>query len=523
MRRISGYIVVLLFIVWVVPAFSFSAAPPKPKPLQEASPDNAEERPVLYDPFDRENPLVKLPGMALTYTKGHDRSDAIYFDGSTYLKEPSLGFVPSGKNWIEGTVEFWIKPEKYPVAPGNWQIVLFNWNDYPKPQAGYVGDISITPEGRIMNNCGWEWGGGNPPVITSRSFVPLNVWTHVAVAWSKTEGYTRIYINNKLDAEIEMYCARGSNGSIYPWLAGYGGFVGAVDDFKIYKTPREAPFYGDIKTVKKEAPKPYTPRPDETKTDVTDVRIIPSFNASYGENDIAVVIGIENYKGLPKSDFSGSDAGLMLDYLKALGFQRRNIEFVSDADATKSGLEKVIEAWLPNRVKKDSRIFFYYSGHGAPEPKTGDAYLVPYDGDPNYLEVTGYSLKRLYDNLGKLQAAEVIVLLDSCFSGAGGRSVLAKGTRPLVMITDIKTIPSNMAILSATQGSQISISSTEKGHGVFTYYFLKAIKDGKKTIADIYEYIKPMVEDKAKMLNVQQSPSISPDVERLKGRFILRR
>lgn len=268
---------------------------------------------------------------------------------------------------------------------------------------------------------------------------------------------------------------------------------------------------------------PYIPKSTSKEITAENIREIPKFNGSQRQNDLAVVIGIENYKGLPKSDYSKSDAGLVKDYLKALGFRDRNIEFITDGDATKSAIEKSIEAWLPNRVKKDSKVFVYYSGHGAPEPKTGDAYIVPFDGDPNYLEVTGYSLKRLYDKLGKLQAAEVVVLLDSCFSGAGGRSVLAKGARPLVMMTDIKSIPSNMAILSATQGTQISTSSTEKGHGVFTYYFLKALKYGKKTIAEIYEYIKPLVEDEAKTLNVQQSPSISPDAEKLKGRFILRR
>lgn len=137
---------------------------------------------------------------------------------------------------------FWIKPAKYPTAPQNAQIVLFNWFDYLKPQSGYVGDISLTSEGKIMDNCGWEWGGGNPPVITSQSSVPLDTWTHVAVVWSKVEGYTRIYINNTLDAEIESYCARGSNGYIYPWLAGYGGFVGALDELKIYKVPVAPPF-----------------------------------------------------------------------------------------------------------------------------------------------------------------------------------------------------------------------------------------------------------------------------------------
>ena len=252
----------------------------------------------------------------------------------------------------------------------------------------------------------------------------------------------------------------------------------------------------------------------------------PSFHPSQqvmGDNDLAVIIGIEGYQSLPKSDYSYDDARLMADYIKALGFKSRNIELLTDEKATKSSIEKSLEAWLKNKIKPDSRVFVYYSGHGAPDPSTGEAYLVPYDGDPNYLEVTGYSLKRLYDNLGKLQVAEVTVVLDSCFSGAGGRSVLAKGARPLVMMTTSTVLPSNMAVLSATQGTQISTSSTEKGHGVFTYYFLKALKEGKKTIAEIYEYIKPLVEDEAKQLNVQQSPSISPDVEKLNEKFLFKK
>lgn len=261
----------------------------------------------------------------------------------------------------------------------------------------------------------------------------------------------------------------------------------------------------------------------EVKKPLIDIHNIPDFKASPLPNDLAVVIGIENYQGLPKSDFSKSDAGVVKDYLKVLGFQERNIEFITDDKATKSSIEKSIEAWLPNRIKKDSSVIIYYSGHGAPEPKTGDAYIVPFDGDPNYLEVTGYPLKRLYDKLGKLEAQEVIVLLDSCFSGSGGRSVLAKGARPLVMMTEGLVLPQNIAVLTATQGMQISSSSPEKGHGIFTYYFLKALKEGKKSIAEIYEYIKPLVEDEAKQLNVQQSPSISPDAEKLKGRFLLRR
>lgn len=242
-----------------------------------------------------------------------------------------------------------------------------------------------------------------------------------------------------------------------------------------------------------------------------------------GENDIAVIIGIEGYQGIPKSDYSYDDARLVEDYAKALGFKPRNIEMLLDERATKSAIENTIRTWLRNKAKPESRVFIYYSGHGAPEPETGDAYLVPYDGDPNYLPDTGYPLKRLYENLGRLQVSEVTVVLDAGFSGAGGRSVLAKGARPLVMMAEGVAIPENMAVFTATQGTQISTSSPEKGHGIFTYYFLKALKDGKKNILDIYEYIKPLVEDEAKQLNIQQSPNINPDAEKLKGRFGLRK
>lgn len=170
-----------------------------------------------------------------------------------------------------------------------------------------------------------------------------------------------------------------------------------------------------------------------------DINIIPILDnpqVVFGQDDVAVIIGIEKYQNIPKSEFSYNDAKLMKGYLKALGFPERNIEFITDEKATRSGIEKTVENWLSNRAKKSSRVFIYYSGHGSPEPTTGKASLVPYDGDPNYLSVTGYPISRLYDKLGQLQVKEVVIVLDACFSGAGGRSVIAKGTRPIVITTE---------------------------------------------------------------------------------------
>lgn len=252
----------------------------------------------------------------------------------------------------------------------------------------------------------------------------------------------------------------------------------------------------------------------------------PSFTAAekiWTENDLAVIVGVEKYQDLPAAEYSAKDAHLVKDYFVSLGLKERNIELLLNERATLSGIKKTLETWLPNHARKKSRVLIYYSGHGAPDASSGDAYLVPYDGDPNYLSDTGYPLKRLYEKMGRLPVKEVIVVLDSCFSGAGGRSVLAKGARPLVMMAAAPVIGTNMVVLSAAEGSQISTSSPEKGHGLFTYYFLKALNDGKKNIPDVYEYIRPQVEDDAKMLNVRQTPQIRPNAEKLKNKFYLRK
>jgi uncharacterized caspase-like protein len=241
-----------------------------------------------------------------------------------------------------------------------------------------------------------------------------------------------------------------------------------------------------------------------------DVLDVPEFGVESRPDDAAVIIGLEKYRDLPASDFSAGDAELVKKYVVALGFEEQNIQLLLNERATLTDIRKSLERWLPNRVNSRSRVFIYYSGHGSPEPAKGEAYMVPYDGDPSYLPDTAYPLQKLYATLAALPAAEVVVVMDSCFSGAGGRSVLAKGARPLVMQLDKgPALPPNMAVMSASQGSQISTSSPAREHGIFTYHLLKALREGKNGLSAIYEYVRPKVETEAKLFNVQQTPSIT--------------
>jgi len=251
----------------------------------------------------------------------------------------------------------------------------------------------------------------------------------------------------------------------------------------------------------------------------SDIDEVPAIKAKPNKNAYAIVIGIENYRQkLPKADFATSDANLMSEYLtKVMGYPEENVVLLTNDKALQSDLTKYFEKWLHNNVEKDSTVFIYYSGHGAPNPNTGDAYLVPYDGDPSFIDDTGYSLQRLYEQLGKLPVKEIIVALDSCFSGAGGRSVLAKGARPLVMnLQNAFVIPKNVTVIAAASSNQISSTYEEKSHGLFTYFMLKGIKDegmvkqnGAIAVGDLFSYVKPRVERVArKQYNNTQTPQL---------------
>ncbi len=315
-------------------------------------------------------------------------------------------------------------------------------------------------------------------------------------------------------------------GKTFNWAGGSAGSEGSVEDaaakamvsalqesVKLMVSSSEIHAYASAKG------KPETLASEVSPAIKSDVDELPAVKVKHNKNSYAIVIGIEQYRQkLPKADFATQDAELVADYLtKALGYPEENVITLLNDHASNVDLVKYFEKWLPNNVEKDSTVFVYYSGHGAPNPKTSDAYLVPYDGDPSFIDETGYSLKRMYSALSKLPAKEVIVALDSCFSGAGGRSVLAKGARPLVMNLNASAVlPINMTVLSASSGDQISSTYDEKGHGLFTYFMLKGIKnedvtrpDGSLKLDDLYSYVKPQVERIArKQYNNEQTPQL---------------
>ena len=263
----------------------------------------------------------------------------------------------------------------------------------------------------------------------------------------------------------------------------------------------------------------------DLKVDIDDK--IPN-GAKAGTYDVAVVIGNRNYRraGVPAVDYAIRDARTMNSYLiKTMGFDKRNIIYIEDAGLADFfqvfGSNNNYRGKLYNFVKADqSKVFIYYVGHGAPELKTGDAYFVPVDADPQYLKNSGYLLKTFYDNLGKLPATQITVVLDACFSGNSDKGLIFSGVSSLTLkLKDDLKQPDNVTVIASSQNNQVSTWYPEKRHSLFTYYFLKGLggeadsdRNSKLTVAELETYLQDKVPYEARRLKGnEQNPSISGD------------
>ncbi len=274
-----------------------------------------------------------------------------------------------------------------------------------------------------------------------------------------------------------------------------------------------------------------TLRTPGTVSDITDA--IPSGKPA-GKYDIAVVIGNSSYSttGTPNVDYALRDAQTMKQYLiKSFGYDPANIIYLENATLTKLneifGTSDDYQGKLYKWVKPgQSKIFIYYVGHGAPDQQTGEGYFVPVDANPQYIRTSGYKLSTFYENLSRIPAAKKTVVIDACFSGSSANGQLLKGVSGLTarLKTEPKaTVAADLLFTSAGM-DQVAGWYPEKGHSLFTYFFLKGVqgaadsnKDGRITMGEMKAWLNDQVPYMARRLtgNEQQPVLIGKDEDEL--------
>ena len=239
---------------------------------------------------------------------------------------------------------------------------------------------------------------------------------------------------------------------------------------------------------------------------------------SQNDDALAIIFGIENYKNITNVTYAKRDAAITKEYFtQALGIPENRIYFQTDDNVSKAEFDKVFskDGWLEKRMKKTTDVFVFYAGHGAPDIKENKAYLIPYDGDPNYASQTGFSMDKMYQELERLEANSVTVFLDACFSGANRESeMLLADARP-VFIEVQGPSARGVTVFSASSSKEISSAYPKKKHGLFTYFMLKGLqgsadtnKDKKITVGELGDYIHANVSETAGSLDREQTPEL---------------
>lgn len=284
---------------------------------------------------------------------------------------------------------------------------------------------------------------------------------------------------------------------------------------------------------------PYTPTPLPPKPTPSPIVIVGESDVDLGldkiknknlnENTCALIICNEEYKNTENVEFAKNDGNSFYNYcVQVLGIPGKNI-YMQD-NATGGDIDDKlynVESFIKSR-NGDARVIAYYSGHGLPDPATGEAYILPADASPRTLR-SCRKLSDIYAQLCKYPSQSVTVFIDACFSGAKrDGAMMDTAARGVAIKSRPAAASGNMVIFTACSGDETAYPFKEQKHGMFTYFLLKKLKEtkGSASYKELADYIKKEVSrNSLDINNMSQTPTItsSTAIEDVWGKWRLDR
>lgn len=246
-----------------------------------------------------------------------------------------------------------------------------------------------------------------------------------------------------------------------------------------------------------------------TKSDV-DINI-PDISTSKNKNTYALIITNEDYTFLDDVKYASNDGEIFKQYcIKTLGIPAEQIRLSQNASF---GILNSDIAWLKEalNLQAGNNAIVYYCGHGIPDEKTGDAYLVPTDSDGKN-SISCYSLKKLYSALSNTKASRITYFMDACFTGASREGDMLIAARGIAREAKKEVLEGNSIVFAATSSDETAMTHKSQNHGLFTYYLLKKLQEtkGNVTYSELAEYITSNVKKQSLLINNKpQTPTIS--------------
>ncbi len=198
----------------------------------------------------------------------------------------------------------------------------------------------------------------------------------------------------------------------------------------------------------------------------------------------ALVIGNNSYQasaGYPALQSAVNDATAVAQLLRnRYGYQTQLLLNATRFDAL-SALNDMRE-----KLTADDNLLVYYAGHGEVSADGKQGYWIPVDGQPG-VAGTWISNGSISEILDTMQAKHVLVVADSCYSGAMTRSSVATFDSA-VMPADkwaawVKTMSDGRSRTALTSGGVQPVPDTGSGkHSYFARAFLNVLEDNNRLL-----------------------------------------
>jgi peptidoglycan/xylan/chitin deacetylase (PgdA/CDA1 family)/uncharacterized caspase-like protein len=214
----------------------------------------------------------------------------------------------------------------------------------------------------------------------------------------------------------------------------------------------------------------------------------------------AVVIGIDEYRKWPRLEYAARDAdAVRRTLIDKLGFSESRVFMLKNQEATRSGILSLLNGKLGrSEIRRDDRIFFFFSGHGATRRLSSGrdlGYIVPVDSDPGNVATDAIPMTELQNIAENLPAKHVFFVMDSCYSGLG----LTRGAPPANFLKEnARRVARQM--LTAGGVDQVVVDGGPGGHSIFTWTLLQGLGgrgdlngDGFITATELAAYVSPAV------------------------------
>jgi uncharacterized caspase-like protein len=192
----------------------------------------------------------------------------------------------------------------------------------------------------------------------------------------------------------------------------------------------------------------------------------------------AVVIGNNEYAAYPKLAGAVSDAQRVADVLKRrYGFDTRLLTNASRFDML-SALNDMREQLGP-----DDNLLVYFAGHGELDRKTQQGYWIPVDGQAANTG-TWISNRAISDILNTMQAKHVMVVADSCYSGAMTRASVPRFNNALndqQWAQWVKNLSQSRSRTALTSGGLAPVPDSA-GNSLFARAFITSLEDNNQLL-----------------------------------------